>query len=252
MPSGFGAFLGSAGGQTAVQGGFSIGGNLFSAREAKKANRRNIKLYRENRDWEERMSNTSWQRGVADMMAAGINPMVAFSQGGASTPTTSAATVQPVPEWSAALQSASKVPLQRLALEQQAANIELTKASAYKTTQEGNTAAEVARNAPEREHYVMNEVRQRVLQLMDQGELTKAQTKQILDTLPHTIEATKQQIKVGESTVTSAELARKLDALKIPEAETTARWFESMLGGGSRVTGAMREIIQLIMMLRGK
>lgn len=39
-----------------------------------------------NRDFQENMSNTSWQRGVKDMEAAGINPMFAISQGGASTP----------------------------------------------------------------------------------------------------------------------------------------------------------------------
>ena len=39
------------------------------------------------------MSGTSWQRGVADMRAAGINPMLSFMQGGASTPSGATADV---------------------------------------------------------------------------------------------------------------------------------------------------------------
>lgn len=46
-----------------------------------------------NRAWQTEMSNTSYQRAVKDMKAAGINPILAYSNGGAVTPSGSTASV---------------------------------------------------------------------------------------------------------------------------------------------------------------
>ena len=62
-------------------------GGLASAYGASKQNQANQAASREQMAFQERMSSTSYQRGMADMRLAGLNPILAYKMGGATTPT---------------------------------------------------------------------------------------------------------------------------------------------------------------------
>lgn len=59
-------------------------GGIYSAKMTQQEAQRN-------RDFQKMMSDTAYQRAVKDMRAAGINPMLAYAQGGSSTPSGSMA-----------------------------------------------------------------------------------------------------------------------------------------------------------------
>ena len=78
-----------------IMGGLSLAGglmnNMFASSNADKTNQFNAQQAQLNRDFQERMSNTAYQRGMEDMKKAGLNPILAYQRGGASAPSGSSA-----------------------------------------------------------------------------------------------------------------------------------------------------------------
>lgn len=72
----------------------ALGTAVISNKAAKKRNDAQIDQANAQMGFQADMSNSSYQRAVADMKAAGLNPMLAYSQGGASTPSGSMADIQ--------------------------------------------------------------------------------------------------------------------------------------------------------------
>lgn len=90
---GIGSIVGAIGSAISPGLGGLLGAGLGMLSGSQR-NKAQEELAQNQMDFQERMSSSAYQRAMADMRKAGLNPMLAYKQGGASTPAGAMAQLQ--------------------------------------------------------------------------------------------------------------------------------------------------------------
>lgn len=209
-------------------------GGLFGSNSAAKANKANIKLARENREWQANMDNTAVQRRVADVKAAGGNPALVFTGGqSASTPAVASPTVEPTfrPEWTKG--GAAQALLLKAQLDNMRAQTANTAAQARVNNVEADIREELKPKEKETrlnrliESYEWDDIKTKIMRNQDVS--SAAQARQMRESVDAAVNKVKQEAEMGRLDMESAQRIAKEFGLSTGPTSTFMRMIIDIL-----------------------
>lgn len=240
-----------------------LGGNNSAKQSAKQAQKQ--------MDFQERMSSTSYQRATADMIKAGLNPLLAYTQGGASTPSGAMGDVpdqshigsRSVANYATATQIANvKANTQKTQAEtlltqenwqRQLMDNWITK-NKYGRATESNSdgykggAFEADMDKLRAEADI---ARSRANVTNSEDRIRQVEARIAEATVDSKISSARSLAAIQDKQVTYQELQNTLAQLKLPEAEALAKWFDTV-GAASPAAKATMTIAQWLKFILGR
>lgn len=181
-----------AAGITAVSG--LIGGE--------RANKMGRKEATKGRMFSERMRNTQWQAGIADMEAAGINPALAYSQGPAASPGGNMASQ---------MDAVSPAISSGMQMKRLAADLELNRAQVAKTKAEERGAQAVAlQNEARLASYGISRRNGRLHLQVPDGQEMPLMTREIMANVNRVEQQARRERFTGDIAMPLADLSKRL------------------------------------------